>query len=297
MKRIFLIWSGLLLMMVSCNSGGKGTVGTSSEDSTATETVSADDGKHTADYITRRLGEIYQQRENAKCCSERYMKLYNEASQLSKRSGMTFLSGDHWVQGNDVDEKWSYRILDVTDITPTTATARVLINNFTEREVTLRLVFERDDWYVDNFINEMEGNWDGSGAEPEVFDEVKDIQEYINSVKADVEIAEKLVGDWGWTGDTGPELLLGFTLNEDGQLQNSECTIYRIYSFHHPLCGVYDGKLKLAQRPDQNKIDLSLQLNEKGDELSGHIELKLADGYHYDGHITLRKNYFRYEDN
>lgn len=292
MKKNFLIWSGLLLMM-GCSSGGKGTVETSPEDSTATETVSANDGKHTAEYITQRLNEIYQLRDNSKCCSERYMKLYNEASQLSRQSGMVFLDGDHWVQGNDEDENWNYRILDVKDITPTTATARVVVNNFNEQEVTLQLVFEREDWYVDNFITAAEGTLDSSDA----FDEVKDIQEYINSVKADVEMAEKLVGDWGWTGDTGPELLLGFTLNEDGQLQNSECTIYRIYSFHHPLCGVYDGKLKLAQRPDQSKIDLSLQLNEKGDELSGHIELKLEDGYHYDGHITLRKNYFRYEDN
>jgi len=281
-----------LLALMGCNSN-KVTGDASSEDSTVVEEMNTDDGKHNKEYIIQRLDNIYKMQDDSKCCSERYQKLFNEAQELSEKGGMVFVDGDHWVQGNDIDEDWTYRILDVTDITPTTATAKVLVNNFDEHEVTLQLVFERDDWYVDNFLTES------GGAQPEVFDEAKDIQAFIAAMKKDNEIAKKLIGEWGWVGDDVPELLLKFTM-KDGTLNSlkaEECYLYRLYSFHNPLCGVYDGKVQIGQRPDNDAIDLTLEINEKGDELTGHIMLKLANfDYSYDGPITLRKNYFRYKD-
>lgn len=290
---VFTVFSFLLLLLAgSCNQTGKPA--TSDVDSTAVEAVEVSDAKHTKEYITQRLNDIYKMQDDSKGCSERYMKLYKEASELSHLSGMTFLDRDHWMQGNDRDEDWSYSILDVTDIQPTTATATVLVSNYNEYEVTLKLVFEHGDWYVDNFLNNMEGGYGGPDVEPEIYDEAKEIQTFITEVKKDVEISRKLVGDWGWVGDDGPELLLGFSFDEDG-LHADECTIYRITSFEKPLCGVYDGKLHIGQRPDNDAIDVNLELNEKGDELTGHIMLKLPrHDYSYDGPITLRKNYFKF---
>lgn len=296
MKRNLLILGCLLFALTGCNGGGKTGGDVPSEDSAKTETVNTDDGKHTVKYITQRLNTIYELQDDKKCCSERYLKLYNEAVAVSKRSGMTFIDSDHWVQGNDIDPDWAYSILEVTDITPTTANARVLVCNYTERDVILKLVFEHGDWYVDNFLTEAGGGWGGPDAEPDIFDEVEDMKEFIKMVKGDIEIAQKIVGMWGWVGDHCPELLLTFEQNGKGQVKVTDCTIYRIYSFHGPLCGVYDGKVQISQMPDNSKIDLSLTLNEKGDELSGHIELKLEDGYHYDGNITLKKDYFKYGD-
>ena len=292
MKKDILILASLIALS-ACQQTGKPSSETTPAQSADTE-VAADD-KHTTEYITQRLTDIYEWKDNKKGCSERYMKLYNKASELSRQSGMTFLDADHWVQGNDVDEEWSYSILEVKDITPTTATAQVLVSNFNEHEVTLKLVFERGDWYVDNFITEVGGGWGGPDAEPEYFDEAKNIQEFIDAVSKDMEIAEKVVGEWGWVGDGVPELLLTLKKNSDGQLKATECTIYRIHSFHGPLCGVYDGELHIGQRPDNDAIDVNVKLNEKGDELTGHIMLKLAaHNYSYDGPITLRKNYFKY---
>ena len=290
---VFIMFSFLLLLLAgSCKPTGKSAA--SDADSTAVKAVDSNDGKHTREYITQRLNEIYEMQDDSKGCSERYLRLYKEASELSHLSGMVFLYKDHWMQGNDRVEDWSYSILDVTDIQETTATATVLISNYDKCKVTLKLVFERDDWYVDNFLNDIEDGYDGADAEPEIYDEVKEIQTFITEVKKDVEISRKLVGEWGWVGDDGPELLLGFTFGDDG-LHANECTIYRIASFEDPLCGVYDGELHIGQRPDDDAIDLKVKLNEKGDELTGHIMLKLAKyDYSYDGPITLRKDYFKF---
>ena len=290
---VFTVFSFLLLLLAgSCSPTGKSA--TSNADSTAVESVDANDGKHTREYITQRLNEIYEMQDDSKGCSERYLRLYEEASELSHLTGMVFLDKDHWVQGNDIDEDWSYSILDVTDIQPTTATATVLVNNFDEYEITLKLVFERDDWYVDNFLNDMGDGYSDPDAGSEIYDEAKEIQTFITEVKKDVEISRKLVGEWGWVGDDGPELLLGFSFGDDG-LHADECTIYRIASFENPLCGVYDGELQIGQCPDNDAIDLKVKLNEKGDELTGHIMLKLAKyDYSYDGPITLRKDYFKF---
>ncbi|MBO7580238.1 MAG: hypothetical protein J6T38_01775 [Bacteroidaceae bacterium] len=298
-KIIYLIVFTLpLLGMWSCN-GNKTTEDASDSDSTTVDSVQTDDGKHNKEYIIQRLTKIYEMQDDSRCCSERYQNLFNEAQDLSEKGGMVFVDGDHWVQGNDIDKDWQYRILDVTDITTTTANATVLVNNFNEHEVMLKLVFERGDWYVDNFLTESEGGWGGPDAEPQIFDEAKDIQEFITTLKKDNEIAKKLIGEWGWVGDDVPELLLKFTM-KDGTMKSlkaEECYLYRLFSFHGPLCGVYDGKVQIGQRPDNDAIDLTLELNEKGDELTGHIMVRLADlNYSYDGPITLRKNYFRYKD-
>lgn len=298
-KIIYLIVFTLpLLGMWSCN-GNKTTEDASDSDSTTVDSVQTDDGKHNKEYIIQRLTKIYEMQDDSRCCSERYQNLFNEAQDLSEKGGMVFVDGDHWVQGNDIDKDWQYRILDVTDITTTTANATVLVNNFNEHEVMLKLVFERGDWYVDNFLTESEGGWGGPDAESQIFDEAKDIQEFITTLKKDNEIAKKLIGEWGWVGDDVPELLLKFTM-KDGTMKSlkaEECYLYRLFSFHGPLCGVYDGKVQIGQRPDNDAIDLTLELNEKGDELTGHIMVRLADlNYSYDGPITLRKNYFRYKD-
>lgn len=300
MKKNFFFLSAFIIAMMGMSCNGIKTTGDASDsDSTAIDSVQTDDGKHNKEYIIQRLNDIYKLQDDSKCCSERYQKLFNEAQELSEKGGMVFVDGDHWVQGNDIDEDWQYRILDVTDITPSTATATVLVNNFNEHEVMLKLVFERGDWYVDNFLTESEGGWGGPDAEPQIFDEAKDIQEFITTLKKDNEIAKKLIGEWGWVGDDVPELLLKFTM-KDGTMKSlkaEDCYLYRLYSFHGPLCGVYDGKVQIGQRPDNDAIDLTLELNEKGDELTGHIMVRLADlDYSYDGPITLRKNYFRYKD-
>ena len=63
----------LLLLTGSCNQAGKPV--TSEADSTAVEAVEVNDGKHTKEYITQRLNDIYKMQDDSKGCSERYMKL------------------------------------------------------------------------------------------------------------------------------------------------------------------------------------------------------------------------------
>ena len=128
------------------------------------------DEKHNEAYITERVQSFYELQDDQKCCSKSYLKLYKEAKKISERDGTIFLDCDHWTMSNDiVSDNWKYQILSIDCISDNTALAMVQINeNYYETKMKLALVFERGDWYVDNFIGVTQTAFDAS---VEVFEE------------------------------------------------------------------------------------------------------------------------------
>ena len=178
MKQIMIAALAVLMLTACGNKTNSG--GWLSADSTATN---AGD-KHSAEYITLRLDTIYQLRDDSLCCSDHYRAIYAQAVQLS--DGNVFLEADHWIQGQDAPEDWSYSIIGVEGITDSTAQATVLIHSFDDQKVTLDLVYEHDNWYVDNFRSLYEGaDYDADGNKipgtdgVKEFNELKSIMEYI----------------------------------------------------------------------------------------------------------------------
>ena len=178
----------LALSMTAC--GNKTGEASANGDSLSVSSAQApNDLQHSAEFITLRIDTIYQLRNNEKCCSERYMALYNKALQISEEDGTLFIDSDHWVAGQDVDEEWSYELVSVTNITDSTALATMNIHNYGEQKVMLDLVFERGSWYVDNFHFFFEGSdYDSDGNSipgsegVKEYDEVKEMQNYIQQV-------------------------------------------------------------------------------------------------------------------
>ena len=164
----------LALSMAAC--GNKTGEGSTNGDSLSVSTAQApSDPQHSAEFITLRVDTIYQLRNNERCCSERYMALYNKAQKISEEDGTLFIDSDHWIAGQDMDEEWSYELMSVTNITDSTAQAT--------------MVFERGTWYVDNFHFFFEGSdYDGDGNSipgsegMKETDEVKEMQNYIQQV-------------------------------------------------------------------------------------------------------------------
>ena len=177
----------LALSMTACgNKTGEGSVNDSLSVSSA---QAPNDRQHSPEFITLRIDTIYQLRDNEKCCSERYMALYNKVMQISEEDGTLFIDSDHWVAGQDIDEEWSYELMSVTNITDSTAQATMTIHNYGEQKVVLDLVFERGSWYVDNFHFFFEGSdYDSDGNSipgsegVKENDEVKEMQNYIQQV-------------------------------------------------------------------------------------------------------------------
>ena len=154
MKRLILPMLCLLMMAVGCKNKNQPAAENTDSTNAATETVvttQADDGKHNEAYIRKRLQTIYELQDDKTCCSEAYLQLDAEARKISQRTGTIYIDGDHWVAGQDIDEEWSYRIDEISDITDHTAKAKLTVHNFSDQDVVLYLCFERDDWYVNDF--------------------------------------------------------------------------------------------------------------------------------------------------
>ena len=73
----------LAISVTAC--GNKTGEGSSNGDSLSVSTVQTpSDPQHSAEFITLRIDTIYQLRNNEKCCSERYLALFNKAQQISE---------------------------------------------------------------------------------------------------------------------------------------------------------------------------------------------------------------------
>jgi hypothetical protein len=174
------------IALVSCNN-----VTGSNSQQPSQDKASASDDKHTTEYITQRLNDIFTEAFNEeshnllaldhKFMSQEYNRLQDKAMEIADRIEDLVIDADHWVQG----QEWTYPTMAVgkiENITATTATAHVTItthmpgNDEHQTQLILPLVFERNDWYIDNMQQYYEG---------ELLDEKAWYQEYVTTHKND----------------------------------------------------------------------------------------------------------------
>lgn len=154
MKNILTTLSACLLVslfLVSC--GGNSQEGTAVDSSKTNVSLDAQQDSlcHTPEYIAQRIDTIYKHRDDARFCSAKFLMLDAQASKLGHEMGHIYRDYDHWLSAQDIAPNWSYKIKEIKDITETTATVEMAIQNFKTNRIFLDLVFERGDWYVDNF--------------------------------------------------------------------------------------------------------------------------------------------------
>lgn len=116
------------------------------------ERAGGEAAKHTQEYITQRIDTIYKYRDDAVCCSNRYNDLTNQACKIAEELEDMFIDSDHWVVGQDIDPKWSYKIRNIKIESDSIAWAEITIHNFSNHKVRLKLLYERDDWFVDDIL-------------------------------------------------------------------------------------------------------------------------------------------------
>ena len=130
------------------------TVDSLTTDSADVKTVAnanIDSVKHTKDYINQRIDTIYKYKNDGQYCSESYRALEAEAVKLSEERDEIYFDGDHWINGQDIDPKWSYKVKKIELEGDSVAWADITIHNFGDSRVKLRLLYERGDWFVDDF--------------------------------------------------------------------------------------------------------------------------------------------------
>ena len=148
-----------LMMLVACgdktNNTGVDADSLTTDSATiqpAIATVNLDSVRHTKEYITQRIDTIYKYRDDAVCCSNRYNELTNQACKIADEIEDLFIDSDHWVAGQDIDPKWSYKIRNIKIESDSIAWAEMTIHNFSDRKVRLKLLYERGDWFVDDIL-------------------------------------------------------------------------------------------------------------------------------------------------
>lgn len=250
--------------------------------------------KHAEAYIRQRIDTMYKTVEinrDSAYCSQRYYALMQEAVQFSNEMGYILYDYDYWVCGQDIDDDWSCKVIKVYEITDSTALADLAIHNFSDKETTIALRFERNDWYIDDFSPSKDGN-----------DDKKYLRDTILQGLETREKAKALVGYWGWVGDDCPELLLRLEMTDNG-LEVTECDIYRMYgfdkataSFNGTDLSVYELDYDEEAMKVNREFHFDARLDKNGDLVGDcHLKHPLASK-EYDGPLTLRKDYFKYRD-
>lgn len=158
MKTIFTSLFLTSLLYIGCGSNGSKSDSLNAIDTADIVADTTQDSiRHTKEYIAQRIDTIYKYKDDMRFCSAKYLSLDAHASKLSHEMGYVYRDYDHWVMGQDIDPKWSYKIKDIKDIKDAEATVELTIHNFKNQHIILNLVYERGDWYVDNFRTPFSG--------------------------------------------------------------------------------------------------------------------------------------------
>ena len=116
----------------------------------------ADVDKHSSNYLSQRIDTIYSYFNkmdlDSAFCSVGYRDLMRQAMDQMDEDDI-LLDYDHWINAQDYSKDLSARAASIEAFTDSTAIVKVAVRNFgKEGEVVLRMHFERDDWYVDDFL-------------------------------------------------------------------------------------------------------------------------------------------------
>ena len=144
---------------------------------TVTAYGATDDAAQTAAQVKQRVEAIYKEAYaaytnndedapfpdlNSQFCSQDWNATVNAVLEIDKKNPdeMGFFDADYWVMGQDAADKIHIKDVKVVDVSNTKATVEMTIANFEPVSATLEMVFERGNWYIDNFIDRsMDIDW------------------------------------------------------------------------------------------------------------------------------------------
>lgn len=138
--------------------------------------------------IEQRVKSIYQlvgkESEadiNKRFCTQNNIDLNKRCEVLSRKTDDLFRDYDHWIMGQDYDEGFYVMIDSIEILGDRAALAHVLIHNFEDQHITLQLIFERGDWFVNDIIRYEKDN---DGKETEI-SEIEIMVDYLDSTRLD----------------------------------------------------------------------------------------------------------------
>jgi hypothetical protein len=116
----------------------------------------ADVDKHSASYLSQRIDTIYSYYNkinlDSTFCTVGYCDLMRQALDQMGEDDV-LMDYDHWINAQDYSEDLAARVASIDNFTDSTAIVKVAVRNFgRDGVIVLSMRYERDDWYVDDFL-------------------------------------------------------------------------------------------------------------------------------------------------
>lgn len=166
----------IVLMMSACGGKTNKSVGDTDSvqaDSVDAEAVETSVDKHTEDYLRQRVDSFYSVYKNPRYkkdktriyngkfvnrdsayCTTSYYELLKKAEDLANENEELLIDYDHWTNSQD-DNNFTCEVGKISQMTDSTAIVKIKAKNFGDPyTITLSMRFERNDWYVDDFISD-----------------------------------------------------------------------------------------------------------------------------------------------
>lgn len=186
MKKLLILFA-FMLLITSCgkktpsSSSPEGTSSEQSQASASSDNTSNPKERKNKEYILARVNAIYQNvftesygedsdlnnqdvpSPEEKYCSKDWNDLLDKVSDYDNTNSpdkMGFFDADYWIMGQD-SGNLSISDVEVTKMDENDATVELTLHNLgSNTRVRLDMVFERGNWYIDNFIDiDNSFNW------------------------------------------------------------------------------------------------------------------------------------------
>ena len=116
--------------------------------------------KQRVEFIYNTVFAAYNNNNNtdfdSKFCSQDWNKNLNKAKEIQEKTGDLIIDADYWVMGQDF-QNLQLKNVKVVNVSGNRATVKVFFHNFKDTTATVKLVFERGDWFIDDFDDWKEG--------------------------------------------------------------------------------------------------------------------------------------------
>lgn len=142
--------------------------------------------------VVDRVNSIYSQIDketeaelDAQFCTQNYLNLKKRCDALSCKTDDIWRDYDHWLMGQDSDKDFRATIEAVEfPGDDTAALVTLTVHNFEDQRVTLSLVCERGNWYVNDFLSYTD---DDEGGLPTELSEIDMMYDFLEDAMLDTD--------------------------------------------------------------------------------------------------------------
>ncbi|MBQ9229855.1 MAG: hypothetical protein IJ190_01610 [Prevotella sp.] len=252
---------------------------------------SADADKMTKEYVNQRVTDIYNditeavntgkydQFEFAKRYgSDLFKDLLETAGEWQQVAGIKIIDRDILLP-IDGEGKFGFKDVETGRLEEQKADVELtLVNGGEDEYVWLTMVYENDDWFIDNIgVESQEGGVDDLQSQ---------LQSSISMCEYDAEMTKKVLGEWINKDDSDDAVAVAFSLEEteDGSIRVGTCGVYGANYEYDAKAFVEGGTLYVTADGFNGNFELG-----ENDQLQGHYKLTVPHGGEtYEGDITMK---------